>query len=224
LLLSSEEFSRLPPSWVEEFTAMFQGLEVRPILTLAPFGGRAVSFWQEQVKWGETRPLEAALPGIVRERIFLPDFLEELGEAFEGPPPAVLVVNPAGDPRQLFRHFQEATGIPELLDDEEPPPRLNQSLGRLEVEVLRGLGVGVLAVHGEGALARQRRCRDALLATFQSPEWREAGPRTPIQMPEAWRAPLGERVRDFLDRVGELADTGAIEVFGDLEDLDDLGS
>jgi hypothetical protein len=215
LVLSSEEFSGSYRSGIEYLVEQTSEVDLHIVVTLSPIGRRVISTWQERVKHGFRNALKDANEAVLRGPGVAPDFTGFFATHFPSTPISVLIVDQA-TPSDLYKSFSEATGVP-LPAPAEPEDRMrNPSLGLVEAEVLRGFNIATAAadISDEG--------RKMLMTLFKTEEWRAVVPTIPLTLPKEWIASLSGRSEETIRQLRDLASCGRIQIFGDLDRLNDL--
>lgn len=161
--------------------ARLEGIEVHVVVTARDLGKAIASSWQEQLKFGITRPLESWSPpqesAVDSEwgwRTMQPANVAARWGA-DLPPTQVHVVtvpSRAAGHDELWHRFAGATGLGEVADLDLDVERVNESLGVVEAELLRRVNTGI---DGRIRGGRQKSLwmRDLLAHTILAPIGRE---------------------------------------------------
>jgi hypothetical protein len=221
LILSSEEFIVAYRKGVDALVEQTSDTDLHIILTLSPIGRRAISLWQERVKHRFQVPLDQAGKILLSGPGLASDLTKFLVARFPTSRVSVIITNHTA-PSDLYRLFSCATGVPLSTPDTAKAMVRNQSLGRVEAEVMRGFNVGLTST--ELANDKYRKGRSLLRGLFNSEEWQANVPRVPLVLPTSWIEPLRVRCAETICQLRELESCGQITVFGNVDGLDDLSS
>ncbi|WP_249217065.1 DUF6752 domain-containing protein [Nocardioides palaemonis] len=217
-VVSYELFANASADQARAALALLDGVEVHVVVTARDLGTAIASSWQEQLKFGLTRPLEQWSPPQESAadsewgwRTMQPANVAARWGA-DLPPERVHVVTvPSGPvgPDELWHRFAEATGLDDVADLDLAVERANESLGVVEAELLRRVNT---AVDGRIRGARQKSLwqRDLLAHTVLAPIGRE-----PIGLTAAH---LDEATAQAEEAVAAITAAG-YRVHGDLGDL-----
>lgn len=217
-VVSYELFANASAEQARAALADLDGLEVHVVVTARDLGKAIASSWQEQLKFGVTRPLEQWSPpqeSAERSewgwRTMQPANVAARWGA-DLPADRVHVVTvPSRDAGtdELWHRFAAATGLTDVPDLDLAVERANESLGVVEAELLRRVNV---ALDGRIAGGRQRSLwlRDLLAHTVLAPIGREPIGLTPGHAEEA--AAEAARAVEAITAAGW-------QVHGDLDDL-----
>jgi hypothetical protein len=222
LILSAETFATCAyRNRIDNLVKQTSGAKIHIVTTLSPIYHRAISLWQQGVRRGRTRTAIAeSLDDVLAQPGIAPDLAQRFVESFPEARLSVVITNRAA-PQDLYSRFMEATGlrIPPSGDDDAMS---NVSLGLIEAECLRGFNVGVTSagLTREGADLG----RTLLRKLIASEKWRAVVPNVPLRLPGQWIEPLAQRTAETISGLRNLAAEGRIEVFGDLDSLDDSKS
>lgn len=180
-IVSYELFANASAEQARAALARLEGIEVHVVVTARDLGKAIASSWQEQLKFGLTRPLESWSPpretAVDSEwgwRTMQPaNVAARWGSGL--PPEHVHVVTvPAGNagPDELWHRFASATGLSGVADLDLTVERANESLGVVEAELLRRVNAGI---DGRIRGGRQKSLwmRDLLAHTILAPIGRE---------------------------------------------------
>lgn len=223
LLLSSEDFvSLIKHESLEDFGAVFAGLDTTLITTQNAFASRIPSQWREHIKHGEAKDLLAMVPAMTKRPVYSADFYERYATALDAARVVVVCVARSDPPERLFEYALQAFGLPYDPDDDftsgvEP----NTSLTHFETEVLRALNREFRATEPDEAprSPRLRRMSAVMREMFRTPDWAENVPRrSPPTPPEALEL-AGLAADRFEAQVARLRETRDVEVLGNLADL-----
>ncbi len=217
-VISYELFANASAEQARAALARLDGLEVHVVVTARDLGKAIASSWQEQLKFGVTRELEAWSPPQESAehsewgwRTMQPANVAARWGA--GLPPervhVVTVPSRAAGTDELWHRFAAATGLDAVPDLDLAVERANESLGVVEAELLRRVNA---AVDGRVKGGRQKSLwlRDLLAHTILAPLGREPIGLTLAHAEEA--AAEAERAVAAITAAG-------YAVHGDLDDL-----
>ncbi len=217
-IVSYELFANASAEQVRAALARLEGIEVHVVISARDLGKAIASSWQEQLKFGITKPLESWSPPQERAvdsewgwRTMQPANVAARWGA-DLPAERVHVVTvPARSvgPDELWHRFADATGLTEVEDLDLGVERANESLGVVEAELLRRINAGI---DGRIRGGRQKSLwqRDLLAHTILAPIGRE-----PIGLSHAH---AGEARAQAESAIASITAAG-YSVHGDLEDL-----
>lgn len=217
-IVSYELFANASAAQVHAALVRLEGIEVHVVVSARDLGKAIASSWQEQLKFGITRPLESWSPpqesAVDSEwgwRTMQPANVAARWGA-DLPAERVHVVTvPARTVRsdELWHRFASATGLAEVEDLDLGVERANESLGVVEAELLRRINAGI---DGRIRGGRQKSLwqRDLLAHTILAPIGRE-----PIGLTEAHAE---EAAAQAESAIAAITAAGYV-VHGDLEDL-----
>ncbi len=180
-IVSYELFANASAEQVRAALAQLEGIEVHVVVSARDLGKAIASSWQEQLKFGLTKPLESWSPP--REdaadsewgwRTMQPANVAARWGA-DLPAERVHVVTVparAAGPDELWHRFASATRISDVPDLDLGVERVNESLGVVEAELLRRVNA---AIDGRVRGGRQKSLwlRDLLAHTILAPIGRE---------------------------------------------------
>jgi len=217
-VVSYELFANASAEQVRAALARLEGIEVHVVVTARDLGQAIASSWQEQLKFGTTRPLESWSPpgedapgsewgwrtmqpanvaarwgaGLPAERVHV-----------------VTVPSRAAGPDELWHRFAAATGLGAVEGLDLEVERANESLGVVEAELLRRVNAGI---DGRIRGGRQKSLwiRDLLAHTILAPIGRE-----PIGLTAAHAEEAAAEAESAIAAITEAGWT----VHGDLADL-----
>jgi hypothetical protein len=217
LILSSEVFADAYPNLLTSLADQTADTDAHIIVTLSPICSRSVSVWQELVKHKWQSPLESAEhlsghPGLA------PDLTASLARSFPTAKMSVIIADKVSA-TNLYAFFSQATGIPLPIPRTPEELMLNPGQGRIEAEVLRAFNIA--AASASLPNATYQKGRKLLRALFKSKEWSSTIPMVPLVLPQDWIEPLGKLCAETIAQLKELAAQGRIDIFGDVESLDD---
>jgi hypothetical protein len=222
LVLSAESLSACAYQHrIDNLVQQTSGTKIHIVATLSPIYKRAISLWQQGIKRGRIHTaLEESLDNVLAQPGIKPDLIQRFAENFPEARLSVVITNRAA-PQDLYLHFAEATGL------RVTPPggdrkMTNSSLGLIEADCMRGFNIGAMSA-GLTKEASQAG-RDELRKQFVSNKWRTLVPLVPLRLPRAWIEPLARRTIETVGALRTLAAEGRIEIFGDLDNLDDSKS
>ena len=217
-ILSYELFANASAEQVRAALARLEGVEVHVVVTARDLGKAIASSWQEQLKFGLTRPLESWSPP--REtatdsewgwRTMQP---ANVAARWGADLPAervhvVTVPSRAASPDELWHRFASATGLEEVEGLDLDVERANESLGVVEAELLRRVNAGI---DGRIRGGRQKSLwlRDLLAHTILAPIGRE-----PIGLTAAHAEEAAAEAESAITAITE----AGYRVHGDLADL-----
>ena len=98
----------------------------------------------------------------------------------------------------------------------------NQSLGLVEANLLSAFNASV--VDANLTEEKYHEARKLLRSQFESKKWRAVVPMIPLPLPGDWVAPLKKMSVETIADLRALKAQGRIEIFGNIESLDDLKS
>lgn len=193
-------------------------VRVHIVSTLSPICQRAVSLWQQGIKrhlW--VTALSGSLENVLGEPGLQADLIPQFASALPEAKLSVLITGKTA-PHVIYDRFSQATGV--SLARSNPGRRLeNVSLGLAEVEILRAFGV---VAEGAGFTDKLRRQgRQMLRQLMLSEPWRATIPKVPLRLPQEWLPSLANRTAEILKVLRTLESENRIQVFGDLDSLDD---
>jgi len=219
-LISHEMFAPIRLETIYEAVRSFETGDVRVVITARDFGRQVPAAWQERVKNGSVERYSQFLEtlfetdkgrrrqGAFWRMQYLIDISSRWAEVVGADRLTVVTVPPEGaDPRELWRRFAVAVGLPDLDYSLDAGPR-NPSLGVVESELLRRLNghLPELARTQYVKRVKRRFAQETLAATSTSER---------LAVPGGYQ----EEVRLISDRsVDHLMALGC-HVVGDLEDL-----
>ena len=217
-ILSYELFANASAEQVRTALARLEGIEVHVVVTARDLGKAIASSWQEQLKFGLTKPLESWSPP--REgatdsewgwRTMQP---ANVAARWGADLPAdrvhvVTVPSRAASRDELWHRFASATGLEGVEDLDLDVERANESLGVVEAELLRRVNAGI---DGRIRGGRQKSLwlRDLLAHTILAPIGRE-----PIGLTAAHAEEAAAQAESAITAITEAGYT----VHGDLGDL-----
>lgn len=217
-IVSYELFANASAAQVQAALARLEGIEVHVVVTARDLGKAIASSWQEQLKFGLTKPLESWSPPQETAtdsewgwRTMQP---ANVAARWGADLPAervhvVTVPTRAAGPDELWHRFASATGLDGLADLDLGVERANESLGVVEAELLRRVNAGI---DGRIRGGRQKSLwlRDLLAHTILAPIGRE-----PIGLTEAHAQEAAAQAESAIAAITEAGYT----VHGDLADL-----
>lgn len=219
LILSSEIFAVAYRVKIAPLIEQTSDTDTHIVVTLSPIGRRAVSLWQEMVKHRSRIPLEHARDLVLSRPGLAPGLTGHLAAHFPASKISVVIANPTA-PMDLYRLFSEATGLPLSIPTAPTELTMNRGQGLAETEVIRGLNLGLAATDLPDE--KYSKARTMLRKLFDSKEWRSAVPWVPLALPRDWIEPLSKQCAETISELRELESQGRIEIFGDVDSLDDL--
>ena len=86
--------------------------------------------------------------------------------------------------------------------------------------MLRGFNIGLTPI--DFSKEQYPKVVAMFLKLFASKEWRAAVPMLPVELPEDWIARLKDQSAKTICELRELVSENRIEIFGDIDSLDDL--
>ena len=217
-ILSYELFANASAEQVRTALERLDGIEVHVVVSARDLGKAIASSWQEQLKFGITKPLETWSPPQESAtdsewgwRTMQPANVAARWGA-DLPAERVHVVTVparAAGADELWHRFASATGLADVEDLDLDVERANESLGVVEAELLRRVNGGI---DGRIPGGRQKSLwvRDLLAHTILAPIGRE-----PIGLTEAHAAEAADQAEQA---IAAIAAAGYV-VHGDLEDL-----
>ncbi|MCD6640866.1 MAG: hypothetical protein LT071_13235 [Nocardioides sp.] len=217
-VVSYELFANASVEQARAALARLSGVEVHVVVTARDLGKALASSWQEQLKFGLTKPLERWSPpqeSAERSewgwRTMQPANVAARWGADLPPEQVHVVTVPAagGDSGELWRRFAEACGLEGIEGLDLDVERVNESLGVVEAELLRRVNT---ALDGRIPGGRQKSLwlRDLLAHRVLAPIGRE-----PIGTVPAHAAQAGEQA----DAAIAAITAAGYRVHGDLDDL-----
>lgn len=221
-IVSYELFAGASKEQVRKAMADLTGLEVHVVVSARDLGKSIPSSWQEQLKFGLTKPLEEWRPpaeSAARSewgwRTMQPANVAARWGA-ELPVDRVHVVTvPArgSGSADLWERFAAACGLSEVGGLDPVVARVNESLGVVEAELLRRVNVG-LAERIEGGRQKSLWLRDLLAHRVLAPIGRE-----PIGLTPEHRAEAEAEAEKAIQQIT----AAGYRVHGDLDDLRPTG-
>lgn len=217
-VVSYELFANASAEQARTALSRLEGIEVHVVVSARDLGKAIASSWQEQLKFGITRPLESWSPPQEDAadsewgwRTMQPANVAARWGA-DLPPERVHVVTVparATGADELWHRFAEATGLDAVADLDLGVERANESLGVVEAELLRRVNAGL---DGRIRGGRQKSLwqRDLLAHTILAPIGRE-----PIGLTEAHAQEATTQAEAAIDAIT----AAGYRVHGDLEDL-----
>ncbi|WP_246861939.1 DUF6752 domain-containing protein [Nocardioides sp. SYSU D00065] len=192
-IISYELFANASAEQARDALARLDGLEVHVVVTARDLGKAIASSWQEQLKFGLTRPLESWSPpqesAAASEwgwRTMQP--ANVAGRWGAGLPAAqvhvVTVPARSSGTGELWHRFASATGLDAVAGLDLGVERANESLGVVEAELLRRVN-GALDGRIRGGRQKSLWLRDLLTHGVLAPLGREPIGLTPAQAEEA---------------------------------------
>ncbi|MCW2735476.1 DUF6752 domain-containing protein [Nocardioides sp.] len=217
-IVSYELFANASAEQVRTALARLDGIEVHVVVSARDLGKAIASSWQEQLKFGITKPLESWSPpqesAVDSEwgwRTMQPAHVAARWGA-DLPAERVHVVTvpsrPAGAD-ELWHRFAAATGLDGVADLDLGVERANESLGVVEAELLRRVNAG-LDGRIRGGRQRSLWLRDLLAHTILAPIGRE-----PIGLTDAHADEAAAQAEAAIAAIT----AAGYRVHGDLEDL-----
>ncbi|SEC67150.1 hypothetical protein SAMN04489844_2750 [Nocardioides exalbidus] len=217
-IVSYELFANASVEQVRTALERLDGIEVHVVVSARDLGKAIASSWQEQLKFGITKPLDAWSPpqesAVDSEwgwRTMQPANVAARWGADLPASQVHVVTVPArsAGADELWHRFASATGLTGVDDLDLGVERANESLGVVEAELLRRVNG---AVDGRITGGRQKSLwvRDLLAHTILAPIGREPIGLTPAQADEA--AVQADAAIAAITAAG-------YQVHGDLEDL-----
>lgn len=222
-IISYELFANASAEQARRALADLEGLEVHVVVSARDLGKSIPSSWQEQLKFGLTKPLEEWQPpaeSAVRSewgwRTMQPANVAARWGADLPPEQVHVVTVPArgAGSAELWSRFSRACGLEEVAGVDPVVARANESLGVVEAELLRRVNVG-LAGRVEGGRQKSLWLRDLLAHRVLAPIGREPIGLTPAHLAEAEAE--AEKAAQAITEAG-------YRVHGDLADLRPDGS
>ena len=180
-VLSYELFANASAEQVRAALARLEGIEVHVVVTARDLGKAIASSWQEQLKFGVTKPLESWSPpgeGAADSewgwRTMQPANVAARWGADLAPERVHVVTVPTGGagPDELWHRFAAATGLGAVEGLDLAVERANESLGVVEAELLRRVNAG-LDGRIRGGRQKSLWMRDLLAHTILAPIGRE---------------------------------------------------
>ena len=217
-VVSYELFANASAEQVRAALVRLEGIEVHVVVTARDLGKAIASSWQEQLKFGITRPLESWSPPQEDAadsewgwRTMQP---ANVAARWGGDLPAAqvhVVTVPArsAGPDELWHRFAGATGLAALADLDLDVERANESLGVVEAELLRRVNAG-LDGRIRGGRQKSLWVRDLLAHTILAPIGRE-----PIGLTAAHAEEASAQAASAIDAIT----AAGWSVHGDLDDL-----
>jgi hypothetical protein len=219
LILSSESFARLAyEKRIEDLAEQTSAAQVHVVATLSPIYQRAVSSWQQGLKLGAWHtPIEQSLETVLARPGLRADFMERFTEHFPAAKVSVLITN-RSTPQDVFSRFAVATGISLSPPDEGLVE--NASFGFVEVETVRAFHISAEAAGLPPDATRE--AGKLLRQLVKGEQWRALVPPQRLKLPVNWIGPLAQRTAETIRRLRALESERRIEIFGELESLDDV--
>ena len=199
LLLSSENFIRLPESRIRELSLAFRqtgASEITAAFTLTPYRRRFFSFWGEMVKHGWSLRFEDSLTALVSDPGIAPDSPLKAARALQSDRVAILMHQSTSPQANLAGQLLSVSGLGDIAVPTQL--RLNQAAPLFVSELLCWMN-DYLNKHVEAGHDR-RALRGSLLAALNdSQRWQELLREISITPPEV----KGTFVRRIDQLVGE---------------------
>ncbi|RYB93010.1 hypothetical protein EUA93_00760 [Nocardioides oleivorans] len=217
-IMSYELFANASAEQVRTALGRLDGIEVHVVVSARDLGKAIASSWQEQLKFGITRTLDAWSPpqesSVDSEwgwRTMQPANVAARWGADLPASQAHVVTVPArsAGADELWHRFASATGLSDVDDLDLGVDRANESLGVVEAELLRRVN-GSIDGRIKGGRQKSLWMRDLLAHTVLAPIGREPIGLTPAQADEA--AAQADAAIAAIHEAG-------YQVHGDLEDL-----
>ncbi|GAA1924267.1 DUF6752 domain-containing protein [Nocardioides hwasunensis] len=192
-ILSYELFANASAEHVRTALARLDGIEVHVVVSARDLGKAIASSWQEQLKFGLTKPLEAWSPPQESAedsewgwRTMQPaNVAARWGADLPAKRVHVVTVPTQGaGADELWHRFASATGLAAVADLDLAVDRANESLGVVEAELLRRVN-GALDGRVKGGRQKSLWMRDLLAHTILAPIGREPIGLTPAHAAEA---------------------------------------
>jgi hypothetical protein len=219
LILSSESFVTCAyQDRIDNLVKQTSGTNTHIVTTLSPIYQRALSLWQQGVFRGKMHSAIAeSLDQVLAQPGIGPDMIQRFMKNFPEARLSVVIANRAV-PQDLYLRFGEATGL-HISPPDNDDALMNVSLGLIEAECIRGYNIGATSA----GLTREasQAGRAFLRRQIVSERWRELVPRVPLRLPRQWIEPLARRTAETIGGLRMLAAEGRIEIYGDLDSLDD---
>lgn len=216
-ILSYELFANASAEQVRTALTRLEGIEVHVVISARDLGKAIASSWQEQLKFGITKPLESWSPPQETAadsewgwRTMQPaNVAARWGAELPAERVHVVTVPPRAASGELWHRFASATGLDAVEGLDLGVERVNESLGVVEAELLRRVNA---AIDGRIRGGRQKSLwiRDLLAHTILAPIGRE-----PIGLTDAQAQ---EAATQAESAIAAIAAAGYV-VHGDLEDL-----
>lgn len=216
-ILSYELFANASAEQVRTALTRLEGIEVHVVISARDLGKAIASSWQEQLKFGITKPLESWSPPQETAadsewgwRTMQPaNVAARWGAELPAERVHVVTVPPRAASGELWHRFASATGLGAVEGLDLGVERVNESLGVVEAELLRRVNA---AIDGRIRGGRQKSLwiRDLLAHTILAPIGRE-----PIGLTDAHAQ---EAATQAESAIAAIAAAGYV-VHGDLEDL-----
>jgi hypothetical protein len=218
LILSSEGFVHAYPDRFASLAEQAVETDTHILVTLSPIARRTVSVWQERVKHGWPIPLDHT-EAFLDHAGLAHDFVGHLVRSFPDAKVSVVITDKTS-PEKLYAHFSKATGIPLTSPGSPKEITMNRGLGIVEVEILRGLNV---ARHSANlSHPDYLRAMGLLQRLFKSDKWQATIPTAIHALPKDWIAPMKKRCAETIQELRNLEWQHQIEIFGNVESLDDV--
>lgn len=216
-IISYELFANASAEQVRTALTRLEGIEVHVVISARDLGKAIASSWQEQLKFGITKPLESWSPPEETAadsewgwRTMQPaNVAARWGADLPAERVHVVTVPPQAASDELWHRFASATGLDAVEGLDLGVERVNESLGVVEAELLRRVNA---AIDGRIRGGRQRSLwmRDLLAHTILAPIGRE-----PIGLTDAQAE---EAATQAESAIAAIAAAGYV-VHGDLDDL-----
>lgn len=217
-IVSYELFANASLEQARAALARLEGIEVHVVVSARDLGKAIASSWQEQLKFGVTKPLEAWSPpqesAVASEWGWRTMQPANVAARWGADLPAervhvVTVPARAAGADELWHRFASATGLDEVEDLDLGVERANESLGLVEAELLRRVNAGL---DGRIRGGRQRSLwqRDLLAHTILAPIGSE-----PIGLTEAHAREAADQAAAAIAAIT----AAGYRVHGDLADL-----
>ncbi|QIX28317.1 hypothetical protein ncot_18270 [Nocardioides sp. JQ2195] len=215
ILITHEFFASASPAQVQRMTHDLAGYDVHVVVTARSVANLFPSRWQEWVKNGGRRPIDAYPP---REdyrpqdnwgwgSFDLADVLSRWSEVVDPSRIHVIAVDPADDPGLLWERFASVVGVGGA-EIEQIDESVNTTLGVVEVELLRRINRHLTDFRSPGDRGRWIR------GHLGEGDWMPRN-RAPFKVGPEKRAELEARS----DRAVAMLSDGGFDLIGSLEAL-----
>lgn len=226
LIISSENFSYAKDSDLERIREIFINDDLNIVFTASPLIRRAISLWTAQIQFGGVSDIEAARASIVSHKIFDPNYINRMVEAFKPNSATLIITDHKNAPESLLQSFFDTCNLPFPKADltKKDVAKKNRSPGLWEITMLRHFNIVFdqsRKIHGEKATkdTSYHQARQKLQAVFKTAEWTEAMPHMSILLPSSYVDPLSEIGSETRAKILKLVEDKKLSINGNIDIL-----